>query len=139
RLLPGAFDLTRQESVVIDQYKERLPLVGLFFEPFGDQTYISRYYPAWFPEGFAEEVIREMVEQIVQTEQVDIEAIREDVAILMACKRSIKANHYLNREDMLHLLEDLRQTTDPFTCPHGRPIMIHFSSYELEKMFKRVM
>lgn len=138
-LLPLTFEFSRQESLFIEQYKERLQQVGLFFEPFGEQTYIIRSYPAWFPKGFAEEVIREMVEQIVQTEQVDIEAIREDVAILMACKRSIKANHYLNREDMLHLLEDLRQTTDPFTCPHGRPIMIHFSSYELEKMFKRVM
>src|SRR5699024_9640672 len=138
-LLPLTFEFSRQESLFIEQYKERLQQVGLFFEPFGEQTYIISSYPAWFPKGFAEEVIREMVEQLVQTEQVDIEAIREDVAILMACKRSIKANHYLNREDMLHLLEDLRQTTDPFTCPHGRPIMIHFSSYELEKMFKRVM
>ncbi len=51
----------------------------------------------------------------------------------MSCKRSIKANHYLNQEDMATLLVDLRKTKDPFTCPHGRPIIIHFSAYELEK------
>jgi DNA mismatch repair protein MutL len=45
----------------------------------------------------------------------------------------------LRDDEIFALLESLRKTTDPFTCPHGRPIIIHFSTYELEKMFKRVM
>lgn len=57
----------------------------------------------------------------------------------MSCKRSIKANHYLNLEDMRRLLDDLRACEEPFTCPHGRPIIIQFTKYEMEKMFKRVM
>lgn len=138
-LLPLTFEFSKQETIFIEQYKVDLERVGLFFEDFGNQTYIIRSHPTWFPAGFEEEVIREMVEQIMLEKRISIEAIREDAAILMSCKRSIKANHYLNQEDMFHLLEDLRQTVDPFTCPHGRPVIIHFSSYELEKMFKRVM
>ncbi|WP_188455628.1 DNA mismatch repair endonuclease MutL [Virgibacillus oceani] len=138
-LIPMTFDFSKQEAIFIEQYKEELEKVGLFFEPFGNQSYIIRSYPNWFPQGFEEEVIREMIAQIMGEERIDIEAIREDAAILMSCKRSIKANHYLNQDDMFRLLEDLRSTTDPFTCPHGRPIIVHFSSYELEKMFKRVM
>ncbi|TMN23643.1 DNA mismatch repair endonuclease MutL [Lentibacillus cibarius] len=138
-LIPLTFDFSKQEAIFIDQNKDELAKVGLFFEPFGNQSYIIRSYPTWFPEGFAEEIIREMIEQIMQHEKVDVEAIREDAAALMSCKRSIKANHYLNQQDMTRLLEDLRKSRDPFTCPHGRPIVIHFSSYELEKMFKRVM
>ncbi|PAV30099.1 DNA mismatch repair endonuclease MutL [Virgibacillus profundi] len=138
-LLPLTFEFSKQETIFIEQYKEKLEHVGLFFESFGHQTYVIRSHPNWFPNGFEEEVIREMIEQIMTEEKINIETIREDAAILMSCKRSIKANHYLNNEEMFRLLEDLRQTTDPFTCPHGRPIIVHFSSYELEKMFKRVM
>jgi DNA mismatch repair protein MutL len=138
-LIPLTFEFSKQEAIFIDQYRDALANVGLFFESFGNQTYIIRSHPNWFPKGFEEEVIREMIEQIMQDEKIDVESIREDAAILMSCKRSIKANHYLNQDDMFRLLEDLRKTTDPFTCPHGRPIIIHFSTYELEKMFKRVM
>jgi len=138
-LLPMTFEFSKQESIFIEQYKEIFQQVGLFFEEFGNQTYVIRSHPNWFPTGFEEEVIREMVEQIMNEERVNVESIREEAAILMSCKRSIKANHYLNQDEMFHLLEDLRKTTDPFTCPHGRPIIVHFSTYELEKMFKRIM
>jgi len=138
-LLPMTFEFSKQESFFIEQYKEEMEKVGIFFEAFGNQTYIIRSHPNWFPNGFEEEVIREMVEQIMNEEKINVESIREDAAILMSCKRSIKANHYLNQDEMFRLLEDLRNTTDPFTCPHGRPIIVHFSTYELEKMFKRVM
>lgn len=138
-LLPMTFEFSKREAIFIEQYKESFEKVGLFFEAFGNQTYVIRSHPNWFPTGFEEEVIREMVEQIMNEEKVNVELIREEAAILMSCKRSIKANHYLKQEEMFRLLEDLRTTTDPFTCPHGRPIIVHFSTYELEKMFKRVM
>lgn len=138
-LIPLTFEFSKQEAIFIEESKEKLEEVGLFFEAFGHQTYIIRSHPNWFPAGFEEEVIREMIEQVMNEEKINVETIREDAAILMSCKRSIKANHYLNHDDMFRLLEDLRRTTDPFTCPHGRPIIVHFSSYELEKMFKRVM
>ncbi|MEC5422613.1 DNA mismatch repair endonuclease MutL [Virgibacillus sp. C22-A2] len=138
-LLPLTFEFSKQEALFIEQYIEELEKIGLFFESFGHQAYVIRSHPTWFPTGFEEEIIREMIEQVMSDEKINVEAIREEAAILMSCKRSIKANHYLNQEDMFRLLEDLRTTTDPFTCPHGRPIIVHFSSYELEKMFKRVM
>ncbi|MFD2045727.1 DNA mismatch repair endonuclease MutL [Ornithinibacillus salinisoli] len=138
-LLPMTFEFSKQECIFIEHHKHELEKVGLFFENFGNQSYVIRSHPNWFPKGFEEEIIREMIDQVIQEESINIVSIREEVAILMSCKRSIKANHYLNHDDMFRLLEDLRKTTDPFTCPHGRPIIVHFSSYELEKMFKRVM
>lgn len=138
-LLPLTFDFTNQEAMVIEQYQDQLKQVGLFFEHFGQTTYLIRAYPTWFPIGQEEETIRDMVNQVKEEEKIDLAKLREDAAILMACKKSIKANHHLNHNDMLQLLEDLRGTTDPFTCPHGRPIIVEFTSYDLEKMFKRVM
>jgi DNA mismatch repair protein MutL len=52
---------------------------------------------------------------------------------------SIKANEHISLEEMRKLIERLRETNNPFTCPHGRPTIISYSIYELEKMFKRVV
>lgn len=138
-LVPLTFEFSNQETIFIEQHKEAFANVGIFLEPFGNNSYIIRSHPTWFPKGLEEETIRDMVQQVMRDEQINIENIREEAAILMSCKRSIKANHYLTDDDMFQLLERLRKTTDPFTCPHGRPVVVHFSSYELEKMFKRVM
>ena len=138
-LVPMTFDFSKQEALLIEQYQTELETVGLFFEPFGQQTYRVSAHPNWFPAGFEEETIRDIIAQIIEDEKIDLKKLREDAAILMACKKSIKANHHLNYDDMFELLETLRKTEDPFTCPHGRPIVIHFSTYELEKMFKRIM
>lgn len=138
-LMPLTFDFSKQEALLVEQHHDELASIGLFFEPFGQSTYMVRSYPNWFPNGFEEEVIRDIIAQIMEDEKIDLKKLREEAAILMSCKKSIKANHHLTYDDMFRLLEDLRKSSDPFTCPHGRPIIIHFSSYELEKMFKRVM
>jgi len=138
-LMPITFEFTKSEAIFIEQFKEELASIGLNFETFGKDSYIIRSYPTWFPEGLEEQIIRDLVEQIMQEGMIDIRSLREEAAITLACKRSIKANEYLNIEAMNYLLNDLQQTKDPFTCPHGRPIIVHFSTNDIEKMFKRIM
>lgn len=138
-LMPLTFEFTLDEIILIEKYERELQEVGIELESFGGQTFAVRSHPTWFPKGMEEEIIRDIISQVIQEGTIKIDKIREEVAILMACKRSIKANHYLTTKDMEHLLEDLRQTEDPFTCPHGRPVIIHYTYYEIEKMFKRIM
>ncbi len=138
-LLPMTFEFSTDQYVKIEEHLEELRKVGVFLEPFGHNSYIIRNHPVWFPKGMEKQIIEEMIEQVLGMKQVNIQKLREEAAIMMSCKGSIKANHYLRLQDMQTLLDTLRETTDPFTCPHGRPIIIHYSTYELEKMFKRVM
>jgi DNA mismatch repair protein MutL len=138
-LMPLTFEFTTKEILFIENHQETLMHAGLFLEHFGGNTYAVRSYPNWFPSGLESEIIRDMVDQIIQKGTISIEQIRDEVAILMACKGSIKANHYLTQQDMGRLLGDLQKTADPFTCPHGRPVIIHHSYYEIGKMFKRIM
>ncbi|EGQ27443.1 MULTISPECIES: DNA mismatch repair endonuclease MutL [Sporosarcina] len=138
-LLPLVFHYSADEQVKIEECKEALERVGVFLEAFGPATYTVKEYPAWFPEGQATAIIEEMIEQVLHSRKVDVEKLREESAILMSCKRSIKANYYLTQADMERLLDDLGKCHNPYTCPHGRPVLIHFTTYELEKMFKRVM
>ncbi|GAA0461832.1 DNA mismatch repair endonuclease MutL [Alkalibacillus silvisoli] len=137
--IPLTFEFTQQEVITIEENQEQFEKVGLFLEHFGDNSFLVRSYPSWFPNGEEESIIRDMVEELINGKIIDLEKIREEAAILMSCKRSIKANHYLNHQEMSYLIDELRTCHDPFTCPHGRPIVVHFSEYELQKMFKRIM
>lgn len=138
-LVPLTLEFSMDEYVKIEEYKAELEKVGVLLEPFGYNSYIVRAHPRWFPKGDEQETIEEMIEQILTMKKVDIKKLREEAAIMMSCKASIKANQHLRTDEIQALLDELRQTMDPFTCPHGRPIIIHYSTYALEKMFKRVM
>ncbi|MGG3112786.1 DNA mismatch repair endonuclease MutL [Bacillus velezensis] len=138
-IVPLTFHYAANEALIIDQHQHELESVGVFLEAFGTNSYIVRCHPAWFPKGEEAELIEEIIQQVLDAKQIDIKKLREEAAIMMSCKGSIKANRHLRNDEIKALLDDLRRTTDPFTCPHGRPIIIHHSTYEMEKMFKRVM
>ncbi|MBU8573329.1 DNA mismatch repair endonuclease MutL [Bacillus pumilus] len=138
-LVPLTFHYSKNDMLIIEEHKEILTKVGVFLEPFGSGSCIVRSHPQWFPKGEEAELIEEIIEQVLDEKRVDIKKLREEAAIMMSCKGSIKANRHLRNDEIKALLDELRQTKDPFTCPHGRPIIIHHSTYEMEKMFKRVM
>ncbi|MBK4203038.1 DNA mismatch repair endonuclease MutL [Bacillus subtilis] len=138
-IVPLTFHYSTNEALIIEQHKQELASVGVFLESFGSNSYIVRCHPAWFPKGEEAELIEEIIQQVLDSKHIDIKKLREEAAIMMSCKGSIKANRHLRNDEIKALLDDLRSTSDPFTCPHGRPIIIHHSTYEMEKMFKRVM
>lgn len=138
-LLPLTFHYTLDEAYRIKESIDELNTVGIFLEEFGSSSFVVREHPAWFPNGHETKIIEGLIEQVLTNRRTDIKKLREEAAIMMSCKLSIKANHYLTIKDMEQLLESLKNANHPLTCPHGRPVIIHFSTYEVEKMFKRVM
>ncbi|MFC4323352.1 DNA mismatch repair endonuclease MutL [Litchfieldia salsa] len=138
-LIPITFEYSKDQCLIIESHMDELQKVGVFLESFGHNSYVVRSHPQWFPNGDEKELIEEIIEQVLTSKKTDLKLLREEAAIMMSCKASIKANHHLRNDEIFSLLETLRSTSDPFTCPHGRPIIIHYSTYEMEKMFKRVM
>lgn len=138
-LVPLTFEYSTDEYIKIMEHRSELEKVGVFLEEFGVNSFIIRSHPQWFPKGEEKQIIEEMIEQVLGMKKVDIKKLREEAAIMMSCKGSIKANRHLRNDEIQALLDDLRKASDPFTCPHGRPIIVHYSIYEMEKMFKRVM
>lgn len=121
--------------------KERMSLlneIGIYLEDFGNQSFLMRTHPTWFKAGEEEKTVRELIDMLLLEGQVSVAKYRAATAIMMSCKRSIKANHYLDEGQARQLLVDLAKCENPFNCPHGRPVLIHFSNTDLEKMFKRI-
>ncbi|MEH7438030.1 DNA mismatch repair endonuclease MutL [Neobacillus drentensis] len=138
-LVPLTFEYSTDEYMKITEHQQELEKVGVFLEEFGMNSFIVRSHPQWLPKGEEKQIIEDMIEQLLSMKKVDIKKLREEAAIMMSCKASIKANRHLRNDEIQALLDDLRKASDPFTCPHGRPIIVHYSVYEMEKMFKRVM
>jgi DNA mismatch repair protein MutL len=139
-LLPITLELTVAEAVAVEEHRDWFAQIGVYMEPFGTNSYIIRSHPRWLLKGEEEAILHEMVSMVLESKKgIDVVKLREAAAITMSCKAAIKANRHLNHAEMEALIERLRRTTSPFTCPHGRPIIIHFSTYDIEKMFKRVM
>lgn len=137
-LLPIVLEFPLNDYLTL---KEKMPLlneIGLFLEDFGQNTFLLRTHPTWFEKGEEEKTARGLIEMLLMEGNVSVKKYRAAIAIMMSCKRSIKANHYLDEAQARQLLKDLAQCENPFNCPHGRPVLIHFSNTDMEKMFKRI-
>jgi len=137
-LVPIMLDYPNSDALKIQENKEALEKVGIYLEPFGQNSFLLRRHPIWFTSGEEEKIVREMIDLLLESGSVSVAKFREATAIMMSCKQSIKANHYLNDQEARQLLRDLGYTENPYNCPHGRPVIIHFGNKDMEKMFKRI-
>ncbi|WP_434121492.1 DNA mismatch repair endonuclease MutL [Salinicoccus roseus] len=138
-LIPYTFEFPMNDIIAIDDRLKRLRSLGFEIEKTGIRQYAVTRYPDWIDERNPEADIEELIHFVSSKEDFSVNQYKEEMAIMMSCKRSIKANHYLDRPQIEALLESLRACRSPYTCPHGRPVIIHMSTYEIERMFNRIM
>jgi len=136
-LIPIKIEFTAPEYLKFKENMQALQKLNISIEEFGENTIIVRNHPIFIKKDYAEESIRKIIDVVINMGSFDKEKFIEKSAITLACKMSIKANEQISLEEMRQLIRSLRETNNPFTCPHGRPTIISFTKYELEKMFKR--
>ena len=136
-LIPIKIELASNEFLIVRNHLDTLKEYGFEAEEFGMNTIIIRSHPNWIPDDIAEECIRKVVDIIISKENFDFDQFVWRMAATMACRMSVKANDYLSYDDQIWLLDTLRSCENPFTCPHGRPTIITYTKYDLEKLFKR--
>lgn len=137
-LIPIKLNFTASESILIEEKMETINKLGIELEDFGGGTYTVRKVPIWLIKGKEEEFVEEIIIHIINDRKQEKYQFLDSIAKSLACKKSVKANDYLSKIEIDYLLEDLEKCEKPFTCPHGRPVIIKFSKYEIEKWFKRV-
>lgn len=137
-LVPITINYSVADMLKIADKEAELEAIGLTLEPFGPTTVIVREHPTWFEKGQETETIKEMVDWILRDGNLTVAEFREHTAIMMSCKRSVRANMHLSDLQARTLLESLASTENPYNCPHGRPVVTSFTLTEMEKMFKRI-
>lgn len=139
-LFPINIELPYNEYLIVNENKNILEDLNFQIADFGINTITIKAHPTWLPSGYEEDAIRRIIDIIIMmNDKFNLEKFNERVAINLSCKLSIKANENISITEMENLIDDLKKCNNPFSCPHGRPTIIHFSNYELEKLFKRVL
>ena len=139
-LFPINVELNSSDFLTIKENINVLTDMGFVIEEFGYNTFTIKEHPTWLKAGYEEESIRKIIDSIISIgSRFDRVKFNEHIAITLACKMSIKANTRISQEAQEEILRELVNTDNPYNCPHGRPTIIKFTIYDLEKMFKRAM
>lgn len=138
-LIPITIELTPSDYLKFNERKSILEEMGFKISEFGINTIVIKTHPTWLLQGYEKESIEKLVDLLINDYNVDRVKFNDSIAKTLACKMSVKGNTRINSEQMQSIIDDLVLCDNPYNCPHGRPTIITFTKYELEKMFKRVM
>lgn len=137
-MIPITINLSNEEGTLFYPHYQEMEQVGIKIDALSECVYqikaIDQFYHRC--QNLDNDLLQ-MIRLVINNHQLNLAELYEDVAIMLACKSSIKAHQYLDRLDVDSLLTQLNECVNPFTCPHGRPIINKISKYEIEKLFKR--
>ena len=138
-LIPYTIELTPSDYIKFMERSNVLTEMGFDIEEFGLNTIVVKSHPTWLLSGYENESIQRLVELVINDYNIDRIKFYDNISKTLACKMSVKGNTRINMEQMQSIIDDLVLCDNPYNCPHGRPTIITFTKYELERMFKRVM
>ena len=136
-LIPLVIELPLNEYQIVVDNLSLLEKLHINAEVFGTNTIKITQIPYYFNRIDLKVYVDDVIHQIVTNKKIDENILLDYAIATAACKASLKANTFLTTLDMENLINDLFKCEDPYTCPHGRPTMVKYSKYELERFFKR--
>ena len=137
-LVPITLEYPLSEFLIIEERKQLLSQVGINLEVFGNCGYVIKQLPLWMQNIDEQVFIDDMVDQVLKDNKVDVVKLQDHAIATLSCKASLKGNTHLSNEGMQNIIDNLMRCDNPYVCPHGRPTLVYYSSYEIEKLFKRV-
>lgn len=137
-LLPQTLTLSHSDALLLEQYREVLAELGFQIEPFGRNAYLLRSVPTILVGRNYAQVLQDVLDDLRETERTGrLMDIRREVCASLACHSVTRSGESLSPEEMQRLVQYLRQSPAPHTCPHGRPTLLVLTQADLEKRIGR--
>ena len=143
-LVPVTCELNVQQKAMLEEILDQFNGNGFEVEWFGRQSIVIKGVPAFAKGCDADLLIQEILEgwdpthRELENRDALGKRLREKIAISLSCRAAIKINTSLSQEKMQWLLDELFRCQNPFTCPHGRPIILRLAIEEILHGFKRI-
>ena len=139
-LVPLTLEFSPSDYLKVEEHKSTLEELGIEYENFGVNTIIVKTHPTWLREGMEETLLKQIFDMLIEDSvKFDKMKFLKRVAQTTACKMSIRAHEVISLDQARELLKQLFECENPYNCAHGRPTIIHYSEYELDRMFRRIM
>lgn len=138
-LVPEIIDLTLDDFSYYEENKEIFKNAGFTLEEFGGNSLALKEVPYFLGKLDAKGLFLSILDNIKELGSGKTPEVKYNKIATMACKAAVKGHDLLSEQEMIKLVEDLRYINDPFHCPHGRPTIIKFTNYDLEKKFRRIV
>ena len=137
-LLPETVELSARDATFLRDQLAVLTRLGVGLNEFGDRTFLLDALPPFVKVPDARRFVLELVDELKAAGQ-EVNSLRlgEHVVAKTVCRHAVKANDPLSDSELENLVNDLRQCSMPYTCPHGRPTLIEMNFRELDKKFGR--
>ena len=133
-LTPINLELTPSEVEIIKNNQNQIQELGFDFEAFGGNSILIQSVPEIITKKSVKNEIREIIDKLINEDNIDNSAdMIKDMIEFMACRSAIKADENLNKSEIEKLVIDLFESSNPFRCPHGRPILIKMSREDIDK------
>ncbi|MCP2239246.1 DNA mismatch repair endonuclease MutL [Thermoanaerobacterium thermosaccharolyticum] len=137
--IPILVNIEPGDEEIINENIELFNKLGYKFESFGNNSIILREVPVILGQPESRQLFIDIIDKLRNGDFNKDIKLKEESIIMMACKKAVKAMDKLSKEEIKSLFDELKITENPYTCPHGRPVIISIKKYEIEKMFKRIM
>ena len=138
-LIPMVLELSIDDYECYIENKSLFEESGFIIDEFGDNTISLKEVPYFLGKLDSKKLFLDMIDNLKNMGSGKTVEVKINKIASMACRAAVKANDYLTEIEMKELIEKLRYIEDPFHCPHGRPIIIKMTNYELDKKFKRIV
>ena len=138
-LIPMVLELSIDDYECYTENKNLFEESGFIIDEFGDNTISLKEVPYFLGKLDSKKLFLDMIDNLKNMGSGKTIEVKINKIASMACRAAVKANDYLTEIEMKELIEQLRYIEDPFHCPHGRPIIIKMTNYELDKKFKRIV
>lgn len=138
-LVPEIIDLTLDDFSYYEENKEIFKNAGFTLEEFGGNSLALKEVPYFLGKLDAKGLFLNILDNIKELGSGKTSEVKYNKIATMACKAAVKGHDLLSEQEMIKLVEELRYINDPFHCPHGRPTIIKFTNYDLEKKFRRIV
>lgn len=137
-VMPATVHLGRREAELLERNLDSFAAIGVEVEPFGSDTFVVRATPAVMAKSDPQALLRDLLEELSDQPTAEQLALpKEAIIAAAACHSAIKAGQGLAPAEMVELLDQLARSSRPYTCPHGQPIIMSITNFELDRRFQR--
>ena len=137
-LVPLTIELTGAQVIRLNESLPLLRTFGFDIDRFDGNTFVVREVPGFLPHADVQSMVLELIEKAQgQTGETAIETLIQHMAATKACKAAVKINMRLTIDKMQHLVNELYRSQTPLFCPHGRPVVLRMTDFDIEKNFLR--